>query len=55
LLLREGDNNTNFCRQRANKRRARNRITKLNKSDGSEWTDIDEMHGMALEFYEKFF
>ena len=53
--LHEGDSNTNFFHQRANRRRARNRIIKLNRSDGSECTDVDEMHGMAMDYYRKLF
>jgi hypothetical protein len=44
-----------FFHQRANRRRARNRIIKLNRSDGSECTDVDEMHGMAMDYYRKLF
>lgn len=53
--LKEGDNNTNFFYQRANRRRARNRITKLNRSDGSECMDIDECMAWHWNFIKSYF
>jgi hypothetical protein len=44
-----------FSIKRPSRRRARNRIVKLNRPDGSECTNIDEMHGMTIDFYRDLF
>ena len=49
--LREGDSNTKFFHQRATRRRMKNKIVKLNRLDGSECTDVNELHGMARDYY----
>ena len=53
--LREGDSNTRFFHQRASRRRTQNRITKPIHPDGFECTNINELHGMATNFYHKLF
>ena len=49
--LREGDSNTKFFHQRATRRRMKNKIVKLNRLDGSECTNVNELHGMARDYY----
>lgn len=49
--LREGDSNTKFFNQKASRRRAKNRIQRLNKSDGSVTENVDEMQGVARNFF----
>lgn len=51
----EGGSNTKFFHQRASRRRARNRIVKLNRPDGSECTNVEELHEMAVDFYHNLF
>lgn len=49
--LSEGDNNTQFFQRKASARRAKNRITQLERVDGSTCTDLSELADMAKEFY----
>jgi hypothetical protein len=44
-----------FFHQRASRRKAKNRIVKLNRPDGSECTNLDELHGMAMDFFGNLF
>jgi hypothetical protein len=53
--LREGDSNTSFFHQRASRRRARNRIVRLNRPDGSKCTNVEEMQTMAVDFCSNLF
>ena len=49
--LSEGDRNTEFFQRKASARRSKNRISQLNRADGSVCTDRDELANMATEFY----
>jgi len=53
--LQEGDNNNKFFHQRASRRKMRNTIVRLNRSDGSECTNVNEMQGMAVDFFRNLF
>lgn len=50
--LNEGDNNTKFFHQKANRRRNKNRITQLSREDGTISEEIDEMQQMTRDFIE---
>jgi exonuclease III len=49
--LSEGDKNTHFFHQRANRRRKKNKIEKLKKSDGSMTEDVQELKTLSRNFY----
>lgn len=49
--LSEGDSNTPFFQRKASARRAKNRITELQKEDGSISSDLKELAQMSKEFY----
>ena len=53
--LAEGDNNTKFFQRKASARRAKNRIVKLERADGTVCTDPSELAGMATEFYKNLY
>jgi hypothetical protein len=44
-----------FFHQRASRRRARNRIFRLNRHNGTECTNVEEMQAMAVDFYSNVF
>lgn len=49
--LSEGDSNTQYFQKKASARRAKNRITQLQRPDGSVSSDPNELVGMATDFY----
>ena len=53
--LREGDRNTGFFHRMASRRRSKNRIVKLNRPDGTECTEVEEMHEMVVDYYKNLF
>ncbi|XP_073362905.1 uncharacterized protein [Aegilops tauschii subsp. strangulata] len=53
--LAEGDSNTKFFHRKASARRARNRISELQRTDGTVCTDEQEMANMASNFYSNLY
>jgi hypothetical protein len=53
--LREGDNNTKIFHQKASMRKRRNKIEQLSKADGSVTEDVEEMRGMANDFFNSLY
>ena len=49
--LSEGDSNSKFFHRKASARKARNRISELQRADGTVCTDEQEMANMATSFY----
>ena len=49
--LSEGDSNTKFFQRKASARRAKNKITQLVRNDGTTCTNLNELVGLATEFY----
>ena len=53
--LTEGDSNTKFFHRKASVRKVRNRITELQRADGSVSKDEQEMASMATNFYSNLY
>jgi hypothetical protein len=53
--LRDGDRNTKYFHRKASWRHKKNRISKLQREDGTWATEPDEMEGMATSFFQNLY
>lgn len=53
--LSEGDSNTQFFHQKATRRRNKNKISSLTRSDGSVSEDCEEMQAMTRDFFQNLY